>query len=115
MLDTLGELADLYAACDLTLLGGTFAPHGGHNPNESARFGVPVICGPFTTNIEADLALLARAGLSVRLENLDDFALWVASGSRPDPEEACRALTAALAEQTHPAVRLALAVKEELG
>lgn len=115
VLDTHGELSDLYAACDLTLLGGTFAPHGGHNPNESARFGVPVITGPFTANIEADLALLALAGLSVRLENLDDFPLWVAGDRAPDPQKACGALAAALAQQTNPALRLALAVKEELG
>jgi len=115
VLDTHGELGDLYAACDLNLLGGTFAPHGGHNPNESARFGVLVVTGPYTAGIEADLSLLARAGLAVRLENLDDFPLLTGSLASRNREEACRALTAALAKRTHPARRLASAVKETLG
>jgi 3-deoxy-D-manno-octulosonic-acid transferase len=115
VLDTHGDLGDLYAAADLVLLGGTFAPHGGHNPNEAARFGTPVITGPFTSNIDGDLALLAKAGLSVRLENLDDFPLLVESDLVPDPEEACRKLADALSTLPNPALELAAAVEEELG
>lgn len=114
VLDTHGDLGDLYAAADLVLLGGTFAPHGGHNPNEAARFGTPVITGPFTANIDGDLALLAKAGLSVRLLNLDDFPLLVESQLVPDPEAACRTLAAAVSTLPNPALELAAAVAKEL-
>lgn len=114
VLDTHGELSDLYAAGDLTLLGGTFAPHGGHNPNESARFGVPLVTGPFTANIEADLALLSEAGLAIRLENLDDFPTLAGHRAMIDRGEACRTLAAAISRRDNPVLRLAAAVREEL-
>ena len=45
LLDTLGELINIYAICDLVILGGAFAPIGGHNAGEPAQFGCKIISG----------------------------------------------------------------------
>ena len=43
LLDTLGELVNVYAISDVVVLGGSFVPNiGGHNPIECAQFN-PVI------------------------------------------------------------------------
>lgn len=44
--DTMGELALLYAACDVAFVGGSLVPIGGHNLLEPAAVGIPVIMGP---------------------------------------------------------------------
>jgi 3-deoxy-D-manno-octulosonic-acid transferase len=114
ILDSHGDLASLYAAADLALLGGTFAPHGGHNPNEAALHGVPVITGPYTNNIEADVALLSRAGLCYRLENLTDFPVLVRSLKTHSPDTACSRLRSLLAERPDPAKILLESMRAEL-
>ncbi|HHO41796.1 MAG TPA: 3-deoxy-D-manno-octulosonic acid transferase [Epsilonproteobacteria bacterium] len=45
LLDTLGELINLYAISDVVVLGGAFEPIGGHNAAEAAQFGCPIISG----------------------------------------------------------------------
>jgi 3-deoxy-D-manno-octulosonic-acid transferase len=46
LLDTLGELADFYAAADVAFVGGSLVPVGGHNLLEPAALGLPVLSGP---------------------------------------------------------------------
>ena len=60
LLDSVGELAGTYGLGDAALLGGTFAPKGGHNVLEPLRAGAPVVHGPSTFNIRS--ALTAAAG-----------------------------------------------------
>lgn len=48
LLDSIGELAQLYASARLCLMGGTWAPVGGHNALEPLAAGCPVIFGPHT-------------------------------------------------------------------
>ncbi len=50
LLDTIGDLAAVYAVADVAFLGGSLVRRGGHNPLEAARFGVPVIMGPHFEN-----------------------------------------------------------------
>ncbi|MCH9648524.1 MAG: 3-deoxy-D-manno-octulosonic acid transferase [Deltaproteobacteria bacterium] len=50
LLDTLGELAALYRLAASAFIGGTLVAKGGHNPLESARFGVPTVVGPSMEN-----------------------------------------------------------------
>jgi 3-deoxy-D-manno-octulosonic-acid transferase len=45
VLDTIGDLAAVYGIADLAFVGGSLVSHGGHNPLEPARFGVPVVMG----------------------------------------------------------------------
>lgn len=41
----MGELNNFYAISDVAILGGAFAPIGGHNPLEPATFGCKIISG----------------------------------------------------------------------
>lgn len=115
ILDTHGDLANLYAAADLAFLGGTFAPHGGHNPNEPAAFGVPVITGPYTELVDGDLAHLSRAGLAFRLENPDDLPAVATGLVRFNRALARHQLHDLITQSPHPARLLAEAVRHELG
>ncbi|MDE7235801.1 MAG: 3-deoxy-D-manno-octulosonic acid transferase, partial [Helicobacter japonicus] len=51
VIDTLGELNNLYAISDLVILGGSFIQNvGGHNPFEPAFFGTKLISGEHIFN-----------------------------------------------------------------
>jgi len=45
LIDAMGELNNLYAISDVAIVGGAFAPIGGHNPLEPATFGCKIITG----------------------------------------------------------------------
>ena len=45
IVDTLGELVNIYAISDIVILGGAFEPIGGHNGAEAAQFGCKIISG----------------------------------------------------------------------
>jgi 3-deoxy-D-manno-octulosonic-acid transferase len=62
VLDTVGELATLYAVADVVFVGGSLVPRGGHNVLEPARLGKPVLFGPHTANFRDASALLAGSG-----------------------------------------------------
>lgn len=50
LLDTLGELLNIYTVSDIVVLGGAFEPIGGHNAAEAAQFGCKVISGKYYFN-----------------------------------------------------------------
>ena len=50
LVDKMGELVNIYAISDLVILGGAFAPIGGHNAAEAAQFGCRIISGPHYYN-----------------------------------------------------------------
>ncbi len=60
--DTMGELMKIYAASDVTFIGGSLVEHGGHNPLEPAAFGLPVISGPHVFNFVEVVKTLKDAG-----------------------------------------------------
>ncbi len=62
VLDTVGELAPLYAIADVVFVGGSLVPVGGHNMLEAALRRKPVLFGPHTTNFRESAALLEAAG-----------------------------------------------------
>ena len=65
--DSMREMALYYATAQVALLGGSFAPLGGHNLIEAAACGCPLVMGPSTFNFDeaAQLSLTARASLRV--------------------------------------------------
>ncbi len=71
LLDTLGELASAYRVATLALVGGGWTWHGGHNPLEPARWGVPVWVGPGYANFTDLVEPLKEAGLARVLEGPD--------------------------------------------
>jgi 3-deoxy-D-manno-octulosonic-acid transferase len=62
VLDTVGELAQLYAVADVVFMGGSFVPAGGHNMLEAAARGKPVLTGPHAENFREAIVLLVPAG-----------------------------------------------------
>jgi 3-deoxy-D-manno-octulosonic-acid transferase len=61
LLDTIGELADLYQLATIAFVGGSLVPRGGHNILEAARFGVPIVVGPYTANFRDIMRAFERS------------------------------------------------------
>ena len=78
-----GVLRDLYELSDAAVVGGTFAPFGGHNAAEPAALGVPVVVGPHHAAVhDVVQALVARGGGRVAVsgrEAADAMTRWIAS------------------------------------
>jgi 3-deoxy-D-manno-octulosonic-acid transferase len=72
LVDSIGELANLYALADLAIVGGSFVPAGGHNILEPAQHGVPIIVGPHTENFR-DIVALFHSADAVRIVNAIDL------------------------------------------
>ena len=62
VLDTVGELAQLYAIADVVFVGGSLAALGGHNMLEPALRGKPVLFGPHTQNFREAAGVLVDSG-----------------------------------------------------
>jgi 3-deoxy-D-manno-octulosonic-acid transferase len=73
MVDSIGELPNLYALADLAIVGGSFVPAGGHNILEPAQHRVPILVGPHTENFR-DIVGLFRAADAVRVVEPTDLA-----------------------------------------
>lgn len=71
--DTLGEMALWYAMAGACLIGGTFAPKGGHTPWEPAQAGCAILHGPDVSNNAAPFAALDRAGAALRVARPEDL------------------------------------------
>jgi len=68
--DTMGELGVFYRLCQLTVMGGSFVPHGGQNPLEPARAKAAVISGPHIHNfVDIFRILVASGGAEVLTSN----------------------------------------------
>ena len=74
ILDTMGELAVMYAAADMAFVGATLVPLGGHNLLEPAACGIPVLFGPHTENVRASAAALLRTGGGIVVHDGDELA-----------------------------------------
>lgn len=64
--DSLGEMAFYYAASDVAIVAGSFAPLGGQNLIEACAAGVPVIVGPHTFNFKQAAEDAIAAGAAAR-------------------------------------------------
>jgi 3-deoxy-D-manno-octulosonic-acid transferase len=67
LLDTIGELRAAYSLAELSFVGGSIAPHGGHNILEPAALAVCVITGPHTHNFAAVTRAMLKANAIVQL------------------------------------------------
>jgi 3-deoxy-D-manno-octulosonic-acid transferase len=84
--DSMREMAQYYASADVALLGGSFAPLGGHNLIEAAACGCPLVMGPSTFNFAEAAALSLAAGASVRVagmaEAVEQATGWLQAPAR---------------------------------
>lgn len=79
VLDTVGELASVYARAEAAFVGGSLVPVGGHNVLEPADAGRPVLYGPHTDNVGQPVEILEAAGGAVRVESGQDLGEAVAA------------------------------------
>ncbi|HEK1769360.1 lipid IV(A) 3-deoxy-D-manno-octulosonic acid transferase [Pseudomonas parafulva] len=75
--DTMGELMFLYALADITFVGGSLVPTGGHNPLEPAALALPVITGPHVFNFLEISAMLREAGALQQVDDAEGLAAAV--------------------------------------
>ena len=109
--DSLGEMPLYYAAADVALLGGSFAPLGGQNLIEAAACGCPLLMGPHTYNFAQAAELSLAAGAAERLPDISAaVARAVALCASPQrPAMGQRALAFA-AQHRGAAARMAAAI-----
>jgi 3-deoxy-D-manno-octulosonic-acid transferase len=74
LLDSMGELATLYALADVVFIGGSLVQTGGHNPLEPALYRKPVLFGPCMTNFREVAADFMREGAAVQVQDHDALA-----------------------------------------
>jgi 3-deoxy-D-manno-octulosonic-acid transferase len=121
LIDTVGELAQIYAAADVAFVGGSLIERGGHNMLEPVLRGVPAVFGPHIANFREAARLVEEAQLGRRVGNEAELAVaveeWLndAAARRDLPRRATAALephtgaTARVAEIVASAVRAKLA------
>jgi 3-deoxy-D-manno-octulosonic-acid transferase len=78
LIDTVGELAALYAAADVAFVGGSLVPIGGHNLLEPAALGLPVLTGPFHSNSKDIAGLLLSQGAALEVADARELAAALA-------------------------------------
>lgn len=61
LLDTIGELGQVYSVAKVAFVGGSLCPKGGHNPLEPASMGKAVVFGPHMENFKEIASALLRA------------------------------------------------------
>jgi 3-deoxy-D-manno-octulosonic-acid transferase len=93
--DTLGELGLFFRLCGIALIGGSLAPHGGHNPFEAARLDCAILHGPDMANCAAMAAALDAAGAAVTVGDAASLAAAVSRLLADPVEQAMRAKAAA--------------------
>jgi 3-deoxy-D-manno-octulosonic-acid transferase len=76
LVDTIGELAALYALADVAFVGGSLVPRGGHNIIEPAQHGVAIVTGNHTENFR-DIVGLFQSHDAVRIVGLAELPLML--------------------------------------
>jgi len=69
ILDSIGELAQVYHLGTFAFVGGSLVPRGGHNPLEAARAGLPVLFGPHMENFRDIAHFLLESGAGIQVND----------------------------------------------
>lgn len=73
LLDTIGELAQLYSIADLVFVGGSLVEKGGHNILEPAAHGKLVFFGPHMFNFKDNTRLLLEHKVGIQVEDTSEL------------------------------------------
>jgi 3-deoxy-D-manno-octulosonic-acid transferase len=73
VLDTVGELAQLYQLATAVFVGGSLVEHGGHNILEPAIFGKPIVFGPHMQNFQEIADAFVANGAAVQIHSGRDL------------------------------------------
>jgi len=74
ILDTLGELFQVYSLASLVFCGGSLVPLGGQNPLEPAAWGKVVLYGPSMEDFADAKKFLEKVGAGIEVKNAADLA-----------------------------------------
>ncbi len=74
LVDSIGELAALYALATVAFVGGSLVPRGGHNILEPALYGVPIVTGNHYENFR-DIVNFFASRNAVRIVGLAELPL----------------------------------------
>ena len=69
MLDTVGEMSEVYGLATVVFVGGSLVRRGGQNPLEAARWAVPLIFGPHMENFREIAALFRDSHAALFVAN----------------------------------------------
>jgi len=99
VLDSYGELASVYALGEITFVGGSLIPKGGHSLVQPILQGKPVIFGPHTFKTRDIAQMAISAGVGFEVQDAEELAttgleLLSAPGRLADIESACKRLVA---------------------
>lgn len=115
LLDSLGELPDVYRYARAAFIGGTLVSTGGHNPLEPARFGVPVVVGPSMSNFRDMAAQFDRADAWARVSEASELgATWQRWLEDPDAARAVGSRAAHLVDENRGALERTLDLIEPM-
>jgi 3-deoxy-D-manno-octulosonic-acid transferase len=73
VVDTVGDLLDIYKKSRVAFVGGSLAPYGGQNILEPLFFGTPVLFGPFMENFRDIAKEVAENQAGIVVYNGDDL------------------------------------------
>ena len=73
LVDTVGEMMNLYGLADFAFVGGSLVPIGGHNLLEPASVGVPTVFGPYMANFREIEALILEYGAGIQVQSPDEL------------------------------------------
>lgn len=73
LVDTMGELASMYAVATYIFCGGSLVERGGHNLFEAAMWGKPVLYGPSMKDFADAKALLEEAGAGFPISSAQEI------------------------------------------
>ena len=79
LLDSLGELAQVYALASVVFVGGSLVPSGGHNILEPAVAGKAVVVGPHMENFQEIADQFRTEGAMVQVASPDELAREVSA------------------------------------
>ena len=116
LVDTMGDLANLYSSGDFIFCGGSLVEQGGHNIMEAARWGRPVYFGPYMKDFFDAAELLAAAGGGFQVRSADELAtlLLYHQAHRGAYQAACSCAAAIAARQRGAVARQAAIVRRVL-
>jgi 3-deoxy-D-manno-octulosonic-acid transferase len=78
LIDSIGELASLYALADGAFVGGSLVSSGGHNILEPAAFGKIPVFGPSMENFSEIASRFVSAGAAIQVESPEDVGVaWI--------------------------------------
>ena len=85
LIDSIGELASLYALADGAFVGGSLVPSGGHNILEPAAFGKIPVFGPSMENFSEMASRFVSAGAAIQVESPEDAGVaWIELFREPE-------------------------------